>query len=196
MQRAAAVLTFALLVAGCAAEPVAETAPALPPIMQSEAQFNPDPVELSSDISASEGGILISGVTNLPDGANLYYALTLFGSKCLTSNCRKLDYRSDGVESELARGYLTVLSGQFTAELPEWPSVPVCGWRKEGDWETSLIILFRPNERADGASPEHPGQPRVVYDLYGRAGERVEAAPGVELGIGGVGSFVWIEVMC
>jgi len=203
MRRLVAMLACALLVIGCAAQPVAEPPPAplpLPPIEQPEPEFDPDPVELAADIGVSEQGVLVLGSTNLPDGAVLVYDLLLAGSGCLTDDCSEFEVltpEQNALKSgDSSKGYVTVSGGKFSVELPDWNTLPICGWDSAGEWETSLSIAFYSDERFAELSPTNPGQPESVYELYGRAAERVEAAPGVELGSGLSGPFVRIEVLC
>ncbi len=201
--RAAVVLALAALVAACAAEPVAEPAPVPPPppVAQPEPEPEPapDPVELSASISVSEQGVLIVGATNLPDGAVVSYDIFLFGSGCLTDDCREFEELTpdqNALYLDFKVGYSTVSDGRFSVELPEFAALPICGWESEAEWETSLEIRFFSDERQAELVPENPGQPENVYELYGRAAERVEAAPGVELGRGLSGPYVYIEVLC
>ncbi len=198
-------LACGLLVVGCAAQPVAEPAPAplLPPLIaqpEPERAADPDPVDLSAEIDVSEQGVLVLGSTNLPDGAVLIYDLILAGSGCLTEDCSEFEVltpEQNALKSgDSSKGYMTVSGGKFSVELPEWNTLPICGWGSEAEWETSLSIAFYSDERLAELSPANPGQPESVYALYGRAAERVEAAPGVELGSGLSGPFVRIEVLC
>jgi len=207
MKRVTTVLALVVLLVGCAAEPAAQPEPTMPPAPAPELpprpvpapEPAPEPVELSAEISASEQGVLIVGNTNLPDGAVLDYDILLFGSGCLTDDCREFEEltpEQSALYSNFGVGYLTVSAGQFVIDIPDWSALPICGWQSTADWKTNLNVAFFSDERQAELMPENPGQPENVYELYGRAAERVEAAPGVELARGLSGPYVYVEVLC
>ena len=197
----------ALVLSACGAEPAAQPeptpvpAPAAPSPPQPEPERgNPAPVEIDADIEVTEQGVLIYGTTNLPDGAVLSYDLGVFGSGCLTDDCREFEEFTDEQiairDGGAGLGYLTVTGGNFSIELPEWNALPVCGWQSEAEWETSLYLVFSSDEAMADLLDDDPGQPEDIYELYGRAGERLTAAaPAVEVR-GLSGPFVRLEVEC
>ena len=205
MKSVVTVVMFAVLVAACGGSPAAQpesspapTAPSPPP--PEPERSNPEPVEIDAGIEVTEQGVLIYGTTNLPDGAVLSYDLNVFGSGCLTDDCREFEVLTEEQVSvrdgDSGSGFLTVTSGKFSIGLPEWNALPVCGWQSEAEWETWLDVLFFSDVAWADLANNDSGQPEDIYELYGRAGERLTAAaPAVEVR-GLSGPFVRLEVEC
>ncbi len=145
---------------------------------------DPDPVFLEAMLQVGGGGVFLTGATNLPDGALLYFEVG-FGdtSGCLTDDCRQFEeLSSEQFEVYSANsGSMEVAGGLFSGQLEGWETLPVCNFRSAADWLTEAYVFFVPDRRLAAQGDRFPAQPEAVYALYGDAGERVSAVPPAEV---------------
>ena len=141
----------------------------------------PEAVELQALFELSDDEVVLRGETNLPDGAQLYFEIDHSGSGCLTEDCQESrDWSDDQYQLFFngLSGSVAVVAGTFRVEFEGWGSLfGLCNWKWDGfdPYETSIEVFFIPNKELAAAGSRFPVQPDHIYELYGEAGERLEA---------------------
>lgn len=134
----------------------------------------PEPVELLAELIVSDEGVMLVGLTNLPDGAAVLYEI----------NAGRDDYDAMSAEQRqlyLAgqEGFAIVASGRFDTVIEGWSDVPICSRKATDESDTDIFVYFVPvkhyNDGAFGIYGAGYVQPESIYQLYGFAGENLEA---------------------
>jgi len=181
MRRGAAVLTLAVLLIGCAAEPVLAPAPAptpapapAPPPPPPEPEPEPEPVELTAALAVDGGIVTVTGASNLPDGAVLVWELR----ETIEAFAEDPELVIRDEDGEIPAGTATVTDGafSFTVTGAGWDALGLCN-----ALPLELSVSYTP-WRGVAELGALPVQPESLYALHGDNGERLPGAvPPAEL---------------